>query len=212
MLTLAMDTSTARVTVAVLSGIEVVADVHAGELVGSQFHGELLAGLVKEVLDSQVPDRIVVGLGPGPYTGLRVGITTAEVLAAAWNIPVIGVPTLAGLAAGYRMRGGGECVSVLDVKRKEIAWQHFDGAGSSLSEPTLTSITDLHTLPTAPLVGPAFVTQTLVRPDVADDSPVSAVALAQISESFASTSHLQPLYLRLPDAADPKKPKSVLNG
>jgi tRNA threonylcarbamoyl adenosine modification protein YeaZ len=212
MLTLAMDTSTARVTVAVLSGIDVLADVHAGELVGSQFHGELLAGLVKDVLDSRVPDRIVVGLGPGPYTGLRVGITTAEVLAAAWNIPVVGVPTLAGLASGYRMSGGGECVSVLDVKRKEIAWQHFDAAGSPLSEPSLTSIAALETLPTAPLVGPAFVTQTLVCPEVADASPVSAIALARIADSFASGAHLQPLYLRLPDAADPKKPKSVLNG
>jgi hypothetical protein len=56
------------------------------------------------------------------------------------------------------------------------------------------------------------VTQTLVCPEVADASPVSAIALARIADSFASGAHLQPLYLRLPDAADPKKPKSVLNG
>ena len=205
---LAVDTSTARLTVALLEAGELVREAQAGELAGSQLHGEALAGLVQQVLDGTTPDLVAVGLGPGPYTGLRVGIVTAEALAFAWQVPVKGVPTLAALAHGYRSRGGGACVAVLDVKRREVAWQAFDADGGELSAPAITHIERLADLPQLPLVGPAFVSQRLVSPEVADAAPVSAVSIAHLALQ-SPAGDLAPLYLRVPDAAEPAPRKRV---
>ena len=212
---LALDTSTSRVSVALIDGDAVLNEVSGGELNGPQFHGELLASLIKQCLGVHHPELIAVGRGPGPYTGLRVGLTTAAVLGSAWGLEVIGVPTLAALAAGHRRRGGGDCVAVLDVKRREIAWQSFSADGDETSGATLTHIDHLQDLPELPLVGPAFETQRLVSPHVADNSPVSAVDIAQLALQYKGTGidiGAHPIYLREPDAAEPKPNKSVLHG
>lgn len=209
-LTLGIDTSTARLTVATLS-MSGTRELAAGELNGPQAHGERLAELIREVLAGQRPTRIAVGLGPGPYTGLRVGIVTAEMLGEAWSVPVVGVSTLEALANGYRRRTErGECVAVLDVKRREIAWQHFSALGAPLGDPKLASINALHELPAGvPLVGPAFESQRLVQPAVADAAPVSAVDIALLA--VLGSDRLEPLYLRQPDAAEPAPRKQVRN-
>ena len=212
---LGLDTSTSRVTVALIDDDVVINELSGGELNGPQFHGELLASLIKECLGTHHPELIAVGRGPGPYTGLRVGLTTAAVLASAWGLEVIGVPTLAALAAGHRRRGGGDCVAVLDVKRREIAWQSFSADGDETSGATLTHIDHIAELPALPIVGPAFETQRLVTPHVADPSPVSAVDIAQLALQYKGTGidiGAHPIYLREPDAAEPKANKSVLNG
>jgi tRNA threonylcarbamoyl adenosine modification protein YeaZ len=205
---LAIDTSTARMVVAFVNG-DTEREMSKGELAGSQTHGEHLAELVREVLQGELPDLIAVGIGPGPYTGLRVGIVTAEVLAHSWGVPVVGVPTLAAIAHGYRRAGGGECAAVLDVKRREIAWQVFGADGHQLSEATLSHIEDLTELLKYSIVGPAFETQKLVEPQVAAVIPVSAISIALLARD-GKTSAVQPLYLRDPDAAAPKPNKSVL--
>lgn len=207
---LALDTSTSRVTVALLDGANVISQKAAGELNGAQFHGELLIDLVSEVLSGVKPDRIAVGIGPGPYTGLRVGITTAEVLAAAWEIEVVGVPTLAALANGHIRRGGDKGTAILDVKRKEIACQDFDSNGKPLGEPALIHITNFESENFTNLVGPAFVTQTLITPTVNDATPVDAVDIALLGQK-QKPKPFQPLYLRQPDAAEPKPAKPVRN-
>ncbi|MEY4323027.1 MAG: tRNA ((37)-N6)-threonylcarbamoyltransferase complex dimerization subunit type 1 TsaB [Actinomycetota bacterium] len=210
---LALDTSTSRVTVALTDSETLVNQLHGGELTGAQFHGELLAGLVMQCLGDLRPDAIAVGRGPGPYTGLRVGITTAEVLAAAWEIPVVGVPTLQALAHGHIRRGGSAGVACLDVKRKEIAAQSFDAHGSMTGDPHLVHINDIDSLADQHLVGPAFITQTQVQPVVSDDSPVDAFDIALIAHHQFASGNLessQPLYLRAPDAAEPAPRKTVL--
>ena len=207
---LALDTSTSRVTVAFLDGKEVVSQKTGGELTGAQFHGELLVGLIAEVLNGAKPDRIAVGIGPGPYTGLRVGITTAEVLAHAWGIEVVGIPTLSALANGHIRRGGEKGTAILDVKRKEIACQDFDSAGKLQGDPILFRITEFEKQNYSNLVGPAFVTQILISPKVIDSSPVDAIDIALLGQD-ATPSAFSPLYLRQPDAAEPKPPKSVSN-
>ena len=207
---LALDTSTSRVTVALLDGGEILNQKTGGELTGAQFHGELLSDLIAEVLKGVKPDRIAVGIGPGPYTGLRVGITTAEALAAAWEIDVVGIPTLAALALGHTRRGGESGTAILDVKRKEIACQDFDAQGFLLGNPTLVHITEFEKQNFMNLVGPAFVTQTLISPEVNDSSPVDAVVIALIGQR-AEVQVFKPLYLRHPDAAEPKAPKPVSN-
>jgi len=207
---LALDTSTSRVTVALLDDEQVLNQKTGGELTGAQFHGELLIDLISEVLNGVKPDRIAVGIGPGPYTGLRVGVTTAEVLAAAWEIEVVGVPTLAALAHGHIRRGGEKGTAILDVKRKEIACQDFDSNGHLLGEPSLIHITEFEKQNFSNLVGPAFITQTLISPSVNDANPVDAIDIALIGQLVAPTL-FKPLYLRQPDAAEPKPPKSVSN-
>ena len=210
---LALDTSTSRVTVCFTRDREIIKQVQGGELTGTQFHGELLASLISECLAGDIPDAIAVGRGPGPYTGLRVGITTGEVLAAAWSVPIVGVPTLAALAHGHIRRGGSACIAALDVKRKEIALQEFDADGVAISEPRLLAVSEISEVEGKNLVGPAFVTQTLVTPNVEDASPVDAydialIALGQFQQKRAESS--APLYLRAPDAALPAPRKSVL--
>ena len=210
---LALDTSTSRVTVALIDNEILVREVVGGDLVGSQFHGELLAGLIKDCLQSVRPDAIAVGCGPGPYTGLRVGIATAEVLAAAWEIPICGIPTLQALAHGHIRRGGNAGFAVLDVKRKEIAVQEFDGTAHLVGEPQLVHIDNFAAYESKNLVGPAFVTQTLIKPKVGDASSVDAVDIALIAARYfaqGTVQSAQPLYLRAPDAANPKPSKSVL--
>lgn len=206
---LAIDTSTARMTAAFVTDTE-QRELNTGELDGPQSHGEMLADQLQKLLAGEVPDLVAVGLGPGPYTGLRVGITTGEVLAHAWGIPVVGVPTLAAIAQAHRTRGGGECAAVLDVKRREIAWQVFGTDGAPKTEPQISPITDLAELQQHKIVGPAFITQKLVQVAVADASPVSAIAIAELARSMP-VAPIKPLYLRAPDAADPKPNKSVLS-
>ena len=212
---LALDTSTARVSVALVHNDKVISELHGGELDGAQFHGELLISLIQKCLDGDRPDVIAVGRGPGPYTGLRVGIATAEVLASAWQLEIVGVSSLEALAHGYRRRGGGDCIAVIDIKRKEIAWQSYDADGEPLTKAKALSIDELDQLPELALVGPAFVTQKNVQPTVDDVSPVSAIDIAilareKIGSGLDISAH--PIYLREPDAVAPAPRKQVTNG
>ncbi|MGB3762517.1 MAG: tRNA (adenosine(37)-N6)-threonylcarbamoyltransferase complex dimerization subunit type 1 TsaB, partial [Ornithinimicrobium sp.] len=98
---LAIDTSTSLIGAACVQGSEVVSEVTVAD---ARRHGELLAPTIQQALreaDCGVGDleRIVVGVGPGPFTGLRVGITTGLVMGHALGIPVRGVCSLDALAA-----------------------------------------------------------------------------------------------------------------
>src|SRR5689334_10150965 len=97
---LAIDTATPAVTVALHDGDQTLAE---RAVVDARRHGELVAPLVHDVLAEAAtrPDEltaIAVGLGPGPYTGLRVGIVTAKVMAFSLGIPVYGVCSLDAIA------------------------------------------------------------------------------------------------------------------
>ena len=98
-MTLALDTASAWSTVAVVDGDVVVAEAEHHDPRG---HAEVLATLVAQVIaragESRI-DVIACGVGPGPYTGLRLGVTTAQVLGLAWLIPVVGICSLDAIAA-----------------------------------------------------------------------------------------------------------------
>ena len=121
MLLLALDTSTAQVSVAFGDGGAVVGSV---QLTGGRRHAEQLAPAI-EYLRRECGvalDRlaaIAVGTGPGLFTGLRVGVTTAKVMAQALRIPVVGVPSLDLVA--YPLRHSERTiVAVLDARRREV--------------------------------------------------------------------------------------------
>jgi tRNA threonylcarbamoyladenosine biosynthesis protein TsaB len=119
---LGFDTATPATAVAVWSpdgpAVERRDDPPPGERPG---HASRLLALVDEVVgDWAAIDRIAVGVGPGGFTGLRLGIATARALAQAKNTPVVGVSSLAALAAGAVDEGAAHVVAVIDARRGEV--------------------------------------------------------------------------------------------
>lgn len=130
---LAIDTSSAASSVALLDANGVIA---TASHVDARRHAEVLAGLIEQVLAGRRPSRIAVGVGPGPYTGLRVGVVTAQVLAHAWQVPVVGVCSLDALAFAAVQAGIREPFGVAsDARRREIYWARYDAAGERVSGP-----------------------------------------------------------------------------
>jgi tRNA threonylcarbamoyladenosine biosynthesis protein TsaB len=120
-LVLALDTATAQVSVAIGDGGAVLGTV---QLVGGRRHAEQLAPAIDYLRQQLGVDlgrlaAIAVGIGPGLFTGLRVGVTTAKVMAQALRIPVVGIPSLDLVA--YPLRHSGKLVvAVLDARRREV--------------------------------------------------------------------------------------------
>jgi len=131
-LTLAIDTSTSRTIVGIIDGDNVLFEkFHEG----ATDHGRALSQLVAEALKvSHPPKQVVVGMGPGPFTGLRVGISFAHAFGLARNIPVVGVCSLDAIAIDEN-----EYIVAIDARRKEIYWARYkDGVrveGPSVSKP-----------------------------------------------------------------------------
>lgn len=139
MIVLAVDTSSSVSSVALVCDEDVVA--HREERDGRR-HAETLAPLVREVLRAgPAPDVIGCGVGPGPYTGLRAGIATAQALGLARDVPVIGVCSLDALALGIvRERRQSESFTVgIDARRREVYWGEYDANGDRLAGPHIAA-------------------------------------------------------------------------
>ena len=142
MLVLAFDTATPAVTVALHDGTHVLAETTT---VDARRHGELLASSIDAVLAEAGAGRlditaVAAGTGPGPYTGLRVGLVTARVLGSALGVPVYGVCTLDVIAAGVAVTGtaaGQEFLVATDARRREVYWARYDAAGRRLDGPAV---------------------------------------------------------------------------
>ena len=137
MLLLALDTATPAVTVALYDtdGDRVLA---AADQIDARRHGELLLPSVDRVLreaDRSLEEvgRLIVGVGPGPYTGLRVGLATAEAFGAALGIPVLGLCTLDGIAYASGLEE--PFVVATDARRKEVYWARYADARTRLGDP-----------------------------------------------------------------------------
>ncbi len=217
MYALVVETSTASVTAAVA---EVAADGTAlratRSRVDSKAHGELLAPQVREVLDAagiRARDlaAVVAGLGPGPFTGLRVGLVTAAALSQTLDIPAYGVCSLDGLGFGLT----GTVLAATDARRREIYWARYrDGvrlAGPAVTRPDALS-------PDAEYaVGEgahryAEVLGLPVRDEPRYPAPLALAVLAADRMLAGRPSEpLTPLYLRRPDAALPSGRKPALS-
>ncbi len=148
MLILAFDTATPAVTVALYDGRRVVAGEQA---VDARRHGELLAPAITAVLaTAQVRPAeltaVAVGVGPGPYTGLRAGLVTAQVLGATLDVPAHGFCTLDIIAAQARLEAGGrEFLVATDARRREVYWARYSGTGERFDGPRVSSPADVPT-------------------------------------------------------------------
>ncbi|MEU1021917.1 tRNA (adenosine(37)-N6)-threonylcarbamoyltransferase complex dimerization subunit type 1 TsaB [Streptomyces sp. NPDC005904] len=215
MLLLALDTATPAVTVALHDGSSVVAQ---SSQVDARRHGELLLPAVDRVLADagqrlDAVTGIVVGVGPGPYTGLRVGLMTADTFGLALGVPVHGVCTLDGLAYASGIEDGPFVVTT-DARRKEVYWARYDNARTRVGEPAVDRPAQLAAdVEGLPAVGAGALLYPDVFPDARAPEHVSAAALASLAaEKLAAGEALlepRPLYLRRPDAQVPKNYKVV---
>jgi tRNA threonylcarbamoyladenosine biosynthesis protein TsaB len=209
---LAFDTATPAVTVALHDGERVVASLTR---VDAMRHGELLAPGITSVLDEAwVPRQdltaIAVGVGPGPFTGLRVGLVTARTLALALDIPVYGVCTLDVLAAqAVDARAvPGPFLVATDARRKEVYWAAYDEHGARLDGPHVSKPADVASA--LPVVGNGAVLYPEAFPHAAGPVHPDAGVLAQVvTDERAELLDPEPLYLRRPDVAAPGRPKPV---
>ncbi|MGW1157224.1 tRNA (adenosine(37)-N6)-threonylcarbamoyltransferase complex dimerization subunit type 1 TsaB [Streptomyces sp. NPDC002513] len=214
MLLLALDTATPAVTVALHDGTSVVA---SSSQVDARRHGELLLPAVDRVLaeaDTRLDavTGVVVGMGPGPYTGLRVGLMTADTFGLALGVPVYGLGTLDGLAYASDLEV--PFVVATDARRKEVYWARYDNARTRVSGPAVDRPADIaEQVAGLPAVGAGALLYPDTFPRAHEPEHVSAAALASLAaERLAAGEELaapRPLYLRRPDAQVPKNYKVV---
>jgi len=143
---LALDTSTMMATCAVLDENQVLGEYSLNQ---SETHSENLVPMVKEVLDNlflkvEDIDLYGVAIGPGSFTGLRIGVATVKAFAHIYNKPVVGISTLEALA--YNLPYNKTIVPMIDARRDRVytgiyTWE--DGATKTLMEPTVLDINDL---------------------------------------------------------------------
>lgn len=151
-------------------------------------------------------DEFAVGMGPGPFTGLRVGVATAWTLAHLAGASPHGVCSLDVVARQWADDGAPEeFVVAADARRKELYWARYRSDGTRVGEPQVTSPEELPDLPVAGAVPEAY--RPLLRVEGPDslDPAVLAARWAEMAEAGD-----EPYYLRAPDATVPGKPKSAL--
>jgi tRNA threonylcarbamoyladenosine biosynthesis protein TsaB len=208
-LLLALDTATPAVTVALHDGTGTLAQ---RTLVDAMRHGELLAPAIAAVLDEAGADRdrltgIAVGVGPGPFTGLRVGLVTARTLGSVLGVPVHGVCTLDVLAAQAEVPG--PFLVATDARRKEVYWASYADRLSRVDGPHVARPADIAN------AGPVAGRGAVLYPDafpqpVPPEYPSAAVLAGLVAGGEARVVTPDPLYLRRPDAAVSSGRKRVL--
>jgi tRNA threonylcarbamoyladenosine biosynthesis protein TsaB len=170
-------------------------------------HAELLTVAVTDVLRDAgrslaEVDAVVTGLGPGPFTGLRVGVVTAAALADARGLPVVGVCSLDAVGSGAR-------TVVTDARRKEVYWAAYASDGSRTGGPGVVRPEELTV--SGLVVGDARFAERLgveVTPAGVTAAGLLRAAAPQLADP-SSAAPLVPLYLRRPDAVPPASYKPV---
>jgi tRNA threonylcarbamoyladenosine biosynthesis protein TsaB len=221
-LLLGLDTATPRVTVGIGSGGSLLGEVR---LTGGRRHAEQLAPAIRYLCDELGIDLgqlsgIAIGLGPGLFTGLRVGVTTAKVMGEALRVPVVGVPSLDLLA--YPLRHTNRLVvPVLDARRREVFHARYRAVPGGVQRvsgyevgPASDLIAELEASGEEVLLAgdgvDAYAAQfeSLERAEYAGpafESP-GAAALVELAtarferEEFEAPRDIHPLYLRRSDA------------
>ena len=156
---------------------------------------------------------IVVGSGPGPFTGLRVGLVTARTLALALDLPAYGVCSLDAIAleAAEGLRFSTDFVVATDARRKEVYLAAYDEQGTRLSGPVVDRPAAVATeLPVAG-EGAVLYPEAFGRP-VGPALPSAGWLARAVVEERVELTDPEPRYLRRPDAAVPSAPKRVSTG
>ncbi len=212
---LTLDSATPLVTVALHDGSDVVAELVADR---PMKHGEQLAPLIEAAMQQvgivrQDLTAIGVGVGPGPFTGLRVGLVTARTLGFVLEIPVYGVCSLDVLAVeaadtGALPPGTDELLVATDARRKEVYLASYDGDGVRLTDPVV--VKPAAAASGLPVVGEGALLYPEAFPRAVGPTRPSAGWLARvITDERAELLDPEPMYLRRPDAVAPGERKQV---
>ncbi|OBG11872.1 tRNA N6-adenosine(37)-N6-threonylcarbamoyltransferase complex dimerization subunit TsaB [Mycolicibacterium celeriflavum] len=184
-LILAIDTATPAVTAGVvrLDGLEVLAE---RVTIDARAHAEQLTpNVVAALSDAQVTvadlGAVVVGCGPGPFTGLRVGMASAAAFGHALGIPVRGVCSLDAIG----IQTSGDVLVVTDARRREVYWARYRD-GIRVDGPAVNAPADV-----------PGAAEALARPPV---YPTVAGLVRAVADWTSEPAPLVPLYLRRPDA------------
>ena len=224
MLLLAIDTATSAITVALHDGRSVLAEAST---LDSRRHGEYVAPAMAEVLalagrTAADVSAVVCGTGPGPFTGLRVGLVTARTFAFARGIPVFGVCSLDAMAHQAWLQGeagvGQSCVVATDARRKEVYWARYDITAGGAVRQGLPMVAQAGAIASQvrglPVIGRGAVLYAESFGPRVGPLDVSAGALADLAarmmaagDELAAT---EPVYLRRPDATPPPPRKAAL--
>lgn len=219
---LAIDTATPAITAGIVSLDTAAPETLAQRVtVDARAHGELLTPQVQEALaEANVQlsglDAIVVGAGPGPFTGLRVGMVTAAAFGDALGIPVHPVCSLDAIAAD--VAGTEPFAVVTDARRREVYWAAYDPTGERLDGPTVTRpaeildrLTELgvRTLAGEGATRYADVLGLPVTEPAYPSARGLVIAAANALRTGAVPAPLTPLYLRRPDAMEAVPRKQV---
>jgi len=211
---LALDTSSAQVSVALSDGADVVLALTSER---PQQHGEQLAPLIAGVLEQaglvrQDLTAVAVGVGPGPFTGLRVGLVTARTLGMVLEIPVYGVCSLDVLAVEAARSEEHALdepfVVATDARRKEVYLASYDGEGRRLEGPVVDKPATLASDLPAVGEGARLYPGSFPRP-VGPERPSAGWLARAVAEELAELLDPEPLYLRRPDAVAHQATKPV---
>lgn len=243
-LVLALDTATPRVVVGIVeieapsataaSGSRPMGTRAVRHAASGNLHAETLGLLIPEVIAEAAVSMadvaaVVVGIGPGPFTGLRVGVMTGAALGDALGLPVYGVCTHDAIAAthaaamhaaltdsvpgGTTLPEAGFAV-VTDARRRECYWASYDAFGRRVSGPHVERPADVRARsdwpPEGLVIGDQAFTEALgVEVIATSPAPMGLVLAARGLSEFGSPGPLKPLYLRRPDATPPAPRKPV---
>jgi tRNA threonylcarbamoyladenosine biosynthesis protein TsaB len=218
-LTLALDTATPDTAVAVCDGAEALAEGLVGpEPGGRPSHGHALLGLIAELVEGaggwERIGTIAVGIGPGSFTGIRIGVATARGLAQARRLPLAGVPSTATLAAGIPATGDRARLAVIDARRGEVFAALLEPGAIFATEPDVLApeaVGELFQGSASPLAagdGAVRFRDALeaAGAEVLDDGDpahrISARFVSALSPAVGAgdPEDVKPLYLRRPDA------------
>ena len=212
---LSFDTATSLVSVALHDGQEVVAE-RVSEL--AMKHGEQLAPLIESLLQDtglvrQDLTAIAVGVGPGPFTGLRVGLVTARTLGYVLEIPVYGVCSLDVIAIEAVDTGAvsGEFRVATDARRKEGYLATYDDQGRRLDGPFVSRPAEVATALPVAGEGARLYPEAFTHA-VAPTRPSAGWLARVVADERADLLDPDPLYLRRPDAVVSGLRKPVLPG
>jgi tRNA threonylcarbamoyl adenosine modification protein YeaZ len=152
-------------------------------------------------------DALVCGVGPGPFTGLRVGMVTAAALGDALGLPVFPVCSLDAIA--HRAGTGSPLLVITDARRREVYWARYDESGARIDGPHVDRPLDVPLAGVSRVAGaPDVLGLPVVPPQYPDPAGLVTVVAAAV-RARATPGPLHPLYLRRPDAWEPGPRKRV---
>jgi tRNA threonylcarbamoyl adenosine modification protein YeaZ len=199
-LVLAIDTATPAVTAGVVRVDGDVAEVLAEQVtVDPRAHAERLTPNIVEAsreagIQVDQLDAVVVGSGPGPFTGLRVGMATAAAFGHALGVAVRGVCSLDAIAAGTT----GDVLVVTDARRREVYWARYRD-GVRVDGPAVNAAADVPAGADA-VAGSPDHAALFDLPRLTQVYPTAAGLVAAVTDWDGEPEPLVPLYLRRPDA------------